>query len=118
MPETIRSRRGAYRHYLTIERRVETTEDSRGAIVPSWLPVANRWGEIRPLSGRELFQAQQVENDVTHRIEFDYFEDLTSTHRIKWDDTRGNEHTAHIKSFIDVEECGVKQVCMCIERKT
>jgi SPP1 family predicted phage head-tail adaptor len=32
----------------------------------SWKEAAKIWASIRPLSGRELWQAQQVQADVTH----------------------------------------------------
>ena len=42
--------------------------DAFGIPVPGWTDLVAVWGWIEPLTGRELFNAQQVASEVTHRI--------------------------------------------------
>lgn len=42
--------------------------DAFGIPVPGWADLLTVWGAIEPLTGRELFNAQQVASEVTHRI--------------------------------------------------
>lgn len=39
----------------------------------NWETLVTRWAFVRPLSGRELFQARQVRPDVTHRVTMRWF---------------------------------------------
>lgn len=48
------------------------TADAYGQPAPTWNDVITLWGEVKPLSGRELFNAQQVQAQVTHQISVRY----------------------------------------------
>jgi SPP1 family predicted phage head-tail adaptor len=41
----------------------------------NWYPVCTRWAEIKPLSGQEIFQGQQVRPDITHQIKMRWFKE-------------------------------------------
>ena len=39
-----------------------------GAVSPSWVNIITAWARIEPLSGRELYQAQQIYPETTTQI--------------------------------------------------
>jgi SPP1 family predicted phage head-tail adaptor len=39
----------------------------------SWQTVCTHWASVEPISGKELFQAQQVRSDATHKVVMRYF---------------------------------------------
>lgn len=58
---------GQLRHRLALQSPSETIV--RGEAVVTWNTVATRWAKIEALQGRELWNARQVQPDITHRIE-------------------------------------------------
>ena len=89
---------GALRQRLQIQAKVET-RDSRGGVIETWSTVAERWGMITPLRMREIFQAQQVEARVSHRITLRYYAGLTNQHRVVHE-----QRVFHIQPPINVNE--------------
>ena len=76
---------GSMRHRVHIQRRT-TSQDDFGGFDQNWQTEAERWGELSPLSGREFWNAQQVQSNVTHRVRLRYFEGLSTQHRLRIDD--------------------------------
>ncbi len=72
---------GRYRHRLEVQSLGETRADD-GGIIRGWTTDTTRWAEIKPLQGRELFEQQQVDSRLTHRIEMRYVAGLTSDQRL------------------------------------
>ena len=68
---------GSLRHRFAIKTAQETT-DSFGVTVETPITFATVWASIEPLSGRELFQAQQVQAEVTHRVRMRYLAGVTA----------------------------------------
>ena len=58
---------GKLRHRITLLRQVNEVNDY-GATAQTWKRVATVWADVRPLSGREYFSAQQVQSEVTTQI--------------------------------------------------
>ncbi len=48
-----------------------------------WKTIATVWAGIKPLAGRELWNAQQVQADITTEVEVRYFPDLTDKMRFR-----------------------------------
>ena len=103
-------RAGELTHRLEIQQATETQND-HGETVETWATVAERWGSVEPLSGRELMEAQQVRPEITHRVRLRYYEGLTSSHRFKH-----GTRVYHIQSLLDMGLRGVEHVTHCIER--
>ena len=62
-------RAGRLRHRLIFEESVEVESTSgSGEMIKTWNEVGTRWGSVDPLSGKELFTAQQTSSRVSHRI--------------------------------------------------
>lgn len=72
---------GPKRHRLTIQRRGDG-ENSFGQPTDAWADLAEVWGRVRTLSGRELATAIQIRPTVTHRVELRYRQDLTPEDRL------------------------------------
>ncbi len=60
-------RAGLLRHRLEIQEPVES-EKLSGFKAKSWQTFATVWGRIEPLSGKELWTAQQAQAQTTHKL--------------------------------------------------
>lgn len=69
-------RAGRLRSKVTIERETGSGVDVYGGEVESWTPVAIRWGDLNPISGREEFDADQHRGEVSHRLWLRYGADI------------------------------------------
>lgn len=67
-------RAGRLYRRITLQEPVQPDEnrDQYGQPIQAWATVADVWANVEPLSGRELWHAQQVQPDVTHRITIRY----------------------------------------------
>lgn len=68
-------RAGNLRKRLSFQTRA-TTQDVSGQQVNTWTTAFTVWGEIEPISGRELLAAQAVQSDVTHTVTVRYRSEL------------------------------------------
>lgn len=78
-------RAGKLRHRITIKRKSVTGSDSYGAESFTESTIATRWAEVRPLLGRELFNARQTQADVTHAIKTRWIDGLSPKDWIVYD---------------------------------
>lgn len=67
---------GALRYKITIQQAVET-RDAFGAAVVAWQTFNTCWADISPISGRELLAAQQVQSEISVRINARYMAGVT-----------------------------------------
>lgn len=58
-----------------------------GEVSGDWTKFATKWAAIEPLTGRELFQAQQVQSEVTHRVRMWHEAGITTDMRLRIDGT-------------------------------
>jgi SPP1 family predicted phage head-tail adaptor len=58
---------GRLRHRISIEDQTEVL-DSNGARVLAWVPVADVWAAVEPLSAREFIQSASTQSRVVARI--------------------------------------------------
>ena len=73
---------GRLKHFVTIERLVETSDDF-GQPIKSWVKLSDAWAEIRPLLGTESYNEKMIHTEHTHKIMIRYFHlDLNATMRI------------------------------------
>lgn len=61
-------RAGQLRHRVSFQQQIGTSRDTHGQPVPEWETQATVWASIDPLSGRELWVAQQTLATATHKI--------------------------------------------------
>ena len=100
---------GQLRNLITIQSAVEH-QNPQGESIVTWSDVADVWASVHPLSGRELFNAQQVQPDITHEVKLRYYGALTAKHRFLHDGRALN-----IESVADTNERNVEHVCACRE---
>jgi SPP1 family predicted phage head-tail adaptor len=62
---------------------IETT-DANGTITEEWVTFATRWASVEPLEGRELFEAHQVNAEVSHKIRLRWLADIVPKMRVKF----------------------------------
>lgn len=111
-----RQRIGTLRHRVTFRRPdgPATTRAASGQLVPDWVDVATVWGSVQPLAGRELFQARQVQANVTHRV-YVRFRDDVKANATRWRLVHRGR-TFEIVAAIDLVERERFLELLCVER--
>lgn len=72
---------GRNRHRLTIQKKTETA-DAIGGTIETWVTDFSRWGHVRPLSGREVFEADQLQTRQSHMISLRFTSSISTQNRI------------------------------------
>lgn len=73
---------GALRHRLIIQTPTQSQSDTTGFETDSWGAFATVWGSVKPMQGRERWQAMQVQPDVTHEITIRHLKGVNPEKRI------------------------------------
>jgi len=100
-------RAGQLRERIEIQRD-DGTPDGLAAHVPDWTTIARVYARVETLSGRELVEAQQLKQDVTHRVTIRYLSGLTGKHRV----LRASDSILNIEAVIP-DERNTRQQLMC-----
>lgn len=100
---------GKLRHRVTIQRMTETQNDY-GETTQTWSDFAVSDASISPLSGREAFQAMQMQADVTHKVVTRYVAGVTPRMRLTF-----GERLFNIESVINSEERNIQLELLCKE---
>lgn len=108
MPSHLRRGSGALRHRVTIQERV--ANETNGADAPYYRSIQSVYASVEPLSGRELFNAQQVQAQTTHLVRVRANSEVQPKRRFLFGDRKLN-----IDSVANNEERGVYMDCMCSE---
>jgi SPP1 family predicted phage head-tail adaptor len=110
-------RAGNLRRRARLERR-QVVRDGFGAFGASWAEFARVWAGVEPVGGREYFQAQSVQSDVTMRIRIRWRGDVAgmvepSTIRVRVEERDGGTKIYEVESVIDVGGRGRELELMC-----
>lgn len=100
---------GKLRHRITLLQQVNEVNDY-GASTQTWKRVATVWADVRPLSGREYFSAQQVQSEVTTQIWLRHIEGIKPTMKVKF-----GKREFEILSVLNIQERDVSLQLMCKE---
>lgn len=100
---------GKLRHRITIQQQLQT-RDEHGGVVTAWQAFATRWAALEPLSGRELFEAQQLANKVGLRVRLRYLSEVTPAMRVLY-----GTRVFNIQAVINVEERNEELQLLCEE---
>ncbi|PHM24126.1 phage head closure protein [Xenorhabdus budapestensis] len=104
-------RAGALRHRITIQKN-EQTRSPGGSVIKTWVDVAEIWAEVKYISGRELVASQRVLSEVTVRIWLRYRNDITTAHRIVYQETRTHSQAFAIVAVIpDAKHTRLELLC-------
>ena len=79
---------GKFRYLVAIEQKSGVVRDSFGAEQELWSTVAQVYAGFETLSGQELFAAQKLNADVTHKIITRFRTGIVAEMRVNWTDTR------------------------------
>ncbi len=74
-------RGGKLRHRVALQEPTQNVS-GRGGVKDSWNTYATVWAEIMPMGGRELFNAQQVVPESTHKVTLRGRQPVKANHRI------------------------------------
>ena len=89
-------RDGHYPDYVQVQADSGGTVDAHGNTVETWATAWRGFALVRPLTGAEYLQAQQVKAGVTYRVSFPESTNsltLTGRHRVIWRST----HTLYLE---------------------
>lgn len=75
-------RAGKMKRRVTIQQFVSLQDPNTGSVTKEWRDVANVWGEIDSVSGRELVAAQAEQSEMTVRIWIRYRKGVTTKNRL------------------------------------
>lgn len=100
---------GRLRHRVTIQNAVEA-RNAYGEAIKTWSTVATVYASVEPIRGREMFDAEQVQSEVTHRVRLRYRPGLTSQMRLLF-----NGRMFEIQTVINVNERNREVQLMCKE---
>jgi SPP1 family predicted phage head-tail adaptor len=108
---------GRLRKTVTIEQ-VTETRDSMGGVVETWATLDKVRAEIRPMRGRELWDAQRVNPELTHVVTIRFLEGVDAKMRVTYtDDRTGFTRHLLIDGVIDVAEAHREMQLYCHEWK-
>ncbi len=102
---------GGLRHRLTLEQS-SLTPDGGGGVTQSWVQVAQVWGEIAPLSGRERVEAARIAGRQSYEIRIRFRAGVEPAMRF-----RLGARNFHILAVEDVGERGQWLKALCEERE-
>lgn len=106
---------GEMRDRVTIQQRVSPARrDEVKQEIVEWESIddpATVWANVASLDGREFWQSQQAQSQVTHTVTIRYREGLTAQHRLLW-----GARYLNIDSIVDPD--GFKRFLKirCVER--
>lgn len=101
---------GNLRHSVTIEKNTEVL-DAAGSPKDSWSAFATVFARLEPLTGRELYAAQQFSTALSHKVTIHYLVGVIPKMRISFGTRRLN--------ILSVENMGERNrfmSLMCEER--
>lgn len=101
---------GKLRHLVTLQQLGARVDDDMGGGSIPFTDVAQLWASIEPLSGRELLQAGQLDDRMTHRVRMRYYAGIRPSWRIAYE-----SRVFDIKSIADKEERHIELELMCEE---
>lgn len=110
---------GKLRHRAQLRSRVESARNVDGGIAESRSTLSTVWARFEPLTGRELFQAQQVQSRATTRITIRGYSGLTSKNQVRRIINSGGvttvQATYEILHVGDLEERGITMQILAVE---
>lgn len=102
-------RAGRIRH--RVELKSSTAEkDGYGEETLTWSKYATIWADIQPFRASEIYNAQQVQAEITHKVTIRYNSSVDEKHRVVF-----GSRILEIVSLINAGERGIYQELLCKE---
>ncbi|MSS63177.1 phage head closure protein [Velocimicrobium porci] len=89
----------------------QESEDEMGQSTQELKPYKRVWATIKPLRGREYWEAKKVQEEVVYKITTRYIKGITSDMLIQY-----KEKIFEINSVINVEESDLILEMQCTEK--
>ncbi|WP_193063466.1 phage head closure protein [Oceanobacillus oncorhynchi] len=89
---------------------VEEIRQPNGRYIEEFVPYHKCWARVHPLSGNEKFAAQQIQSELTHRVEIRYYPGIVPQQKVKY-----NNRIFDIESVIDIDEQHREMHLNCLE---
>ena len=102
---------GEFRHPITIQK-LDKTRNDYGEVIEKWVDFLQIRAAIYPLSGKDFFASETLNNEITHKINIRYVEGITSAMRVKFTD----RYFEIISPPINFQEKNILLQMMCKER--
>lgn len=100
---------GKLRHVVNIQAD-QGIQNDVGEHIPSWVTTITTRAAVEPIAGREFFDAQQRQAEITHRVRLRYRTGIEPTMRLLY-----RSRVLMIEAVIDVEERRRELHLMCRE---
>lgn len=100
---------GKYRTPITIQQR-QFNEDSYGSTTEDWKDIIHTRAGVFPLSGSEFFKANEINSEITHRVQLRYIPGITPDMRIVL-----NGRHLMITSVVNYQERSIELQLYCKE---
>jgi head-tail adaptor len=104
---------GTLRHSVELQQDIGATTNAAGEHLPNWVTQASRRCRQWTVSDNEEWVAQQAQGRAVKGFEFRYYAGLDESWQLK----RGSR-IFRIISVDNVDEMGVKQVVLAVEKTT
>lgn len=101
---------GELKNRITVQKYTETRSNA-GQVLKSYTDSVSRWAYIKPLTTREILQAQQISSEITHEVWLRYPLDVTPKDRIAF-----GLRTFEILGVVNVDEENRFLKLLCKER--
>lgn len=72
---------GRLRHRITFQKLLES-KNEYGEVTNQWEDYKTVWAEIKPVSGKQFFEAKQINSEISHNVYIRYRLDLSPNMRI------------------------------------
>lgn len=102
---------GEFRHVIIIQKLVKVRNEF-GELIDTWNDFLELRAAVYPLSGKDLFAAETINSETTHKVNIRYIEGISSAMRVKFKD-RYFEITSPPINF---QEKNILLQLMCKER--
>lgn len=94
---------------VSVQRQV-STRDAAGQVNDDWNEITQWWAAIKPISGREYFNASGERAEVTHEIGMRYGVDVRPRDRVVY-----GSRVFNVRSVLNIEERNRHLKLMCSE---
>jgi len=75
-------RAGQLNRRIAVMQRTPQEQDSAGQLKELWQLYKELWADVRPVSGREFVQGQQIESQITMTFEVRHITTITTDMRV------------------------------------
>ena len=107
---------GNLRQRITLQS-ASQEQDVTGQPLTTAVAFATCWAEVKPMSGNEIYRAQQYTDEATIQVTIRYRRGVDASMTILYTDQDG-DHTYEILAILNEMQQNVYLILLCKERQT